>query len=99
MSITLALGLLFVAGQVAAWRNLAAQGVFLATGPSSAFFYVLTAAHAVHVLGGVTALGYLRHRVRRAPLPPLGAVAAVTTYWHFMDGLWLYLFFLLAVSV
>jgi cytochrome c oxidase subunit 3 len=95
LSATLALGVLFVAGQLAVWRNLAAQGVFLATGPSSAFFYVLTAAHGAHLLGGMTALAYLQYRVRRATAAPLGAVAAVTTYWHFMDGLWLYLFFLL----
>jgi cytochrome c oxidase subunit 3 len=99
LSVTLALGMLFVAGQVAAWRDLAAQGVFLATGPSGAFFYVLTAAHAAHVVGGLMALAYVRSRVRRATAPPLGAVGAVTTYWHFMGGLWLYLFFLLAVTV
>ena len=99
LSVTLALGMLFVAGQVAAWRDLAAQGLFLATGPSAAFFYVLTAAHAVHVMGGVTALAYVRSRVRRTAAPPLGAVGAVTTYWHFMDALWLYLFLLLAASV
>ena len=99
LSVTLALGMLFVAGQVAAWRDLAAQGLFLATAPSAAFFYVLTAAHAVHVMGGVTALAYVRSRVRRTAAAPLGAVGAVTTYWHFMDALWLYLFLLLAVSV
>jgi cytochrome c oxidase subunit 3 len=99
LSATLALGVLFVAGQVAAWRALAAQGVFLATGPAGAFFYVLTAAHAAHVLGGLTALAYMRHRVRHATAVPFGALGAVTTYWHFMDGLWLYLFFLLAVCV
>jgi len=47
----------------------------------------------------VIALAYVRSRVRRASAPPLGAVGAVTTYWHFMDALWLYLFLLLAVSV
>lgn len=99
LSVTLALGGLFVVGQVAAWRNLAAQGVFLATTPSGAFFYVLTAAHALHVLGGVTALAYVRARVRHATLPPLGAVGAAATYWHFVDGLWLYLLFLLTVTV
>jgi len=99
LSVTLVLGVLFVAGQVAAWRNLAGQGVFLATGPSGAFFYVLTAVHGLHVLGGVAGLAHVRSRVRRALPPPLGAVGAITTYWHFMDGLWLYLFFLLAVTV
>ena len=99
LSAALALGLVFVAGQLAAWRDLAAQGVFLATGPSSAFFYVLTAAHGAHVLGGLAALAYLRYRVRGATIAPLGALGAVATYWHFMDGLWLYLLVILAVFV
>ena len=63
---TLALGLLFIAGQVLAWRDLAAQGLFLATNPSSAFFYVFTALHALHLLGGVAALAYVVGRVHRA---------------------------------
>src|SRR2546422_5537885 len=51
--VTLGLGLLFVTGQVLAWRQLATQGLFLATSPSSAFFYVFTALHGLHVLGGL----------------------------------------------
>ena len=54
---TLSLGLLFVAGQYIAWRQLSAQGLFLATNPSSSFFYVLTAAHALHILGGLGGIG------------------------------------------
>jgi cytochrome c oxidase subunit 3 len=65
--LTLVLGLLFIAGQVFAWRDLAAQGLFLATNPSSAFFYVFTALHALHLLGGVTALGYVLGRLRASP--------------------------------
>src|SRR6202163_2116698 len=49
--ITLFLGLLFVAGQYVAWSQLSAEGLYLATNPSSSFFYVLTATHALHVLG------------------------------------------------
>ena len=94
---TVALGVVFLAGQLVVWRELAAHGVYLATNPSSSFFYVLTAAHGVHLLGGVLALGYVvihagrmaRGRVRRTALD----VTAI--YWHFMDALWIYLFFLL----
>ena len=56
---TVALGVAFLAGQLVVWRELAARGVYLATNPSSSFFYVLTAAHGVHLLGGVLALGYV----------------------------------------
>ena len=98
--LTLVLGLLFVGGQLLAWRSLAAQGLFLATNPSSSFFYVFTAAHAVHLLGGIVALGYLLFRVRvSSGAPPERALAAVSLYWHFMDVLWLYLLLVLALRL
>ena len=97
--LTLALGLVFVGGQLLAWRSLAAQGLFLATNPSSSFFYVFTAAHAVHLLGGIIALGYLLFRVRARSGPPERALAAVSLYWHFMDVLWLYLLLVLALRL
>lgn len=90
--LTLGLGLLFIAGQVVAWRDLAVQGLFLDTNPSSSFFYIFTALHALHLLGGITALGYVLTRIyRSAAGPPVGALDATSLYWHFMDVLWLYL--------
>jgi cytochrome c oxidase subunit 3 len=88
------LGLLFVAGQYIAWRQLSAEGVFLATNPSSSFFYVLTAAHALHVLGGLGGIVFVirklnRHALRRNTL------VATARYWHYMDVLWIYLLLLL----
>ena len=55
-NVTTAMGVLFLAGQFLAWRQLASQGVFLVTNPSSSFFYVLTAAHGLHLFGGILAL-------------------------------------------
>jgi cytochrome c oxidase subunit 3 len=96
--LTLVLGLLFVGGQVIAWRELAAQGLFLNTNPSSSFFYVFTALHALHLLGGVTALGYvLALLYASGARPTLGALDATSLYWHFMDVLWLYLLVVLAL--
>src|SRR5947208_15343901 len=98
--VTLGLGVLFVAGQVVAWRQLAAQGLFLATSPSSAFFYVFTALHGLHVLGGLAGLLYVLRRLRRTSGPaPRTAVGAAALYWHFMDALWLYLLVLLTIRV
>jgi cytochrome c oxidase subunit 3 len=98
--LTLGLGLLFVAGQVAAWRELAAQGLFLSTNPSSAFFYVLTALHALHLLGGVAALGYILVRLHGpAARPSQAALGAASLYWHFMGVLWLYLLLVLALRL
>ena len=98
--LTLALGLLFVGGQLLAWRSLAAQGLYLATNPSSSFFYVFTAAHAVHLLGGIIALGWFLLRVSAGSgAPPERALGAVALYWHFMDVLWLYLLLVLALRL
>jgi cytochrome c oxidase subunit 3 len=62
---TTALGILFVAGQILAWRQLVTQGIFLATNPSSSFFYVFTGAHGLHLLGGILALLYVQFRATR----------------------------------
>jgi cytochrome c oxidase subunit 3 len=91
---TTVLGILFVAGQILAWRQLAAQGIFLASNPSSSFFYVFTGAHGVHLLGGILALLYVQFRATRKVARGT-AIEVVSMYWHFMDGLWVFLFLLL----
>jgi cytochrome c oxidase subunit 3 len=91
-SVTTALGLLFVAGQLAVWRQLVHQGVFVASNPASSFFYVFTGAHAVHILGGVGALLYVAFRnFDRAKLTRITAVGVTSYFWHFLDGLWVFL--------
>ena len=91
-AITTALGALFLVGQFAAWRQLAAQGVFLVTNPSSSFFYLLTALHGLHLLGGIVALLYVTYRPwQRSRITQSTAADLVSIYWHFMDGLWIFL--------
>ena len=94
-----ALGVLFLAGQYAAWLELRAQGIYLATNPSSSFFYLLTAAHAVHLIGGVVALLYVSVQALRLQLGPgkRTAIDVTAVYWHFLDGLWVYLLILFLV--
>ena len=99
--LTVVLGIGFLASQIIAWRQLAKQGVYIASNPHSSFFYLFTAVHGVHLLGGLAALAYLSLR-SRAPQAEESALTrtqakadAVTLYWHFMDFLWLYLFVLL----
>jgi cytochrome c oxidase subunit III len=92
--ITLFLGLLFVAGQYVAWSQLRAEGLYLATNPSSSFFYLLTVTHAIHVLGGLGGLIYVIHKLRTSVLRR-NQFVATARYWHFMGILWLYLLLLL----
>lgn len=92
--ITLSLGMLFVAGQYAAWLRLKSEGLYLATNPSSSFFYVFTGVHAVHVLGGLCGLVYVISKLKRSVLQR-STFAAAAQYWHFMDILWVYLLFVL----
>jgi len=91
---TLLLGISFVVGQYVAWLRLSADGFYLATNPSSSFFYVLTAAHALHVLGGIGGLLYVIRRFGQSQLRPT-ALGVASRYWHFVDILWLYLLWLL----
>lgn len=99
--VTTALGITFFAGQYLAWRELAAHGIYVTTNPSSSFFYILTAAHGVHLLGGLLALCYLVFRARKLVVNPRKRIAMDVTaiYWHFMDVLWLYVLILLEVKL
>ena len=97
LGVTVILGFGFLIGQWMAWRELAARGFYLATSASSSFVYILTAAHGVHLLGGLLVLlysagGALLHR----PVESRLIVVDVTAwYWHFMALLWVYIFVLL----
>lgn len=99
--LTALIGAGFLASQLMAWRQLAAQGIFLSSHPHSSFFYLLSGTHLVHLAGGLVALIFLWLGSRRTVEKPVGVVKrqasadAVTIYWHFMDALWIYLFLLL----
>jgi len=80
-----------------AWRELASRGVYLATNPSSSFFYLLTGAHGLHLLGGIVALFYVALRARQLAPAKRVVVEVTAVYWHFMDALWIYIVLLLAV--
>jgi cytochrome c oxidase subunit 3 len=96
MYVTGALGLLFVLGQLLAWRNLRTQGLYLATNPSSSFFYVFTATHALHLLGGICGIAYVLRRLQKTNgSARQSGFGAFSIYWHFLDVLWVYLLLLL----
>ncbi|MGB8509324.1 MAG: cytochrome c oxidase subunit 3 [Pyrinomonadaceae bacterium] len=103
--VTLLLGFGFLASQLMAWRQFVARGLYIASNPHSSFFYVLTGLHAVHLFGGILALSYLMFfvwRKRRASSAGTNVkrrtlTEMVALYWHFMDGLWVFLFLLLFI--
>jgi cytochrome c oxidase subunit 3 len=99
LAATLLLGLAFVGGQYLAWRQLAAQGLYLATNPNSSFFYLLTGVHALHVLGGIAALAYLLVQLAACGSVRRNLINGVAVYWHFMAALWLYLLVVICVRL
>jgi cytochrome c oxidase subunit 3 len=99
---TTILGAVFISSQLLAWLELYWRGIYVRSNPYAGFFYILTVIHAVHVLGGISVLGYMLMRTwnetkfelelfRRKTLSNV-----VGWYWHFMDGLWVVLLLLLA---
>jgi cytochrome c oxidase subunit 3 len=90
-SVGAALGTAFLVGQVIAWNQLEARGFYPSGHPSTAFFYVLTWAHAAHVVGALGSVLYVEFRALRYELGPsrrtMVDVSAI--FWHFLDVLWL----------
>ncbi len=87
----------FLIGQYLAWRQLEAAGYYASTNPANAFFYLLTAVHAVHLLGGLVAWGRTVSKVwRGAEVARVRlSVELCAVYWHFLLVVWLVLFALL----
>jgi cytochrome c oxidase subunit III len=89
--ITGVMGLAFLGSQVTAWLALIDQGAYLQQNPYSGFFYLFTALHAAHLVGGLGALAFVMlSKTRRREV-----VDAATFYWHFLGVLWIALFFVL----
>ena len=98
---TTVLGGMFISSQILVWFALVGRGYYLQSNPYAGFFYIMTALHAVHVIGGIIALGYIVLRVWNrseveSELEKRREISgAVGWYWHFMGGLWLVILFLL----
>jgi cytochrome c oxidase subunit III len=98
---TTILGAAFISSQILAWMALVNRGLYMSGNPYAGFFYILTGIHALHVIGGVIALGaiYLRTRTATEYGPELlyrrNLARSVGWYWHFMGAIWIVLFFLL----
>ena len=90
----------FLAGQLLAWQTLAALGYFAATNPAIAFFYLITALHGLHLLGGLVAWGRTTAKVWRGfeVSQVRLSVELCAVYWHFLLLVWLILFSLLLLT-
>ncbi len=87
----------FLAGQLLAYRELVGLGYYASTNPANAFFYLITALHGLHLMGGLVAWGRTTDKVRRgAEVAKVRlSVELCATYWHFLLLVWLVLFTLL----
>lgn len=98
---TTVLGAMFIASQLLAWVALSNRGLYVQGNPYAGFFYILTAIHALHVLGGIIALGTVLLRSwyvtgnEAETEYRINLATAVGWYWHFMGGIWIVLFLLL----
>ncbi len=93
--------LAFLGGQLLAWDYLVASGFYASENPAVAFFYLITALHGIHLLGGVVALGRTIAKAWRGTFDKprlLSSIELCTTYWHFLLVVWLVLFALLSFT-
>jgi cytochrome c oxidase subunit 3 len=96
----LAFGVAFLVGQVAAWRQMVALGVYLPTSPHSSFFYMMTGAHALHIVAALMVLMWgLAHTARGARDPRAWAerMDLCRTFWHYLGAVWIFLFALVSL--
>ncbi|MEM7574658.1 MAG: cytochrome c oxidase subunit 3 [Bacteroidota bacterium] len=100
---TLALTVLFLIAQIIAWYQLFNQQIYLASDNSASYLYVISALHFLHVIGGLPFLLIFLIRARKYMVEPVSVLVyfsdpekrlnlrLLTLYWHFLDGLWIYL--------
>ena len=81
----------FLVGQLLAWRQLIVAGYFVASNPANSFFYLITAVHGLHLMGGLVALGRTTSKVwRGAKVAEVRlSVELCAIYWHFLLLVWL----------
>ena len=87
----------FLAGQLVVWKQLNDAAYFAGSSAAAAFFYLFTAVHGLHVLGGLVAWSRAMSRAWRVPKPAslrLG-VELCATYWHYLLAVWLVLYALI----
>ncbi|MFC0185108.1 cytochrome c oxidase subunit 3 [Pseudarcicella hirudinis] len=97
ISITFVLGLVFLVMQLFGWKELVAVNVYFVGNPSGSFVYVFSGLHGLHLISGLVVLCFAFVSAFRLKIhaKALNQIQICATYWHFLDILWLYLFFFL----
>lgn len=90
----------FLLGQWFAWGELDKAGYYLTSNPANAFFYLLTALHGIHLIGGLLVWTRATFRVMRGTdiADVRLSVELCSTYWHFLLLIWLAIFALLLAT-
>ncbi|MBD8487850.1 cytochrome c oxidase subunit 3 [Echinicola sp. CAU 1574] len=100
LSVTTVLGIAFLIGQWYSWVALVERDVYFVGNPAGSFMYVLTGLHAAHLISGVIFLiivliSSFRYKIHSQRMNTMEMCA---TYWHFLGGLWIYLFVFLLLN-
>ncbi len=97
MTVTVILGIIFLAMQITDYTLLGSEGLTLASGTYGTTYYTLTGFHGAHVFGGVIMLVVILYRGMAGQFSArhYDAVEAASLYWHFVDVVWILLFSLL----
>ncbi|GAB3501217.1 hypothetical protein GCM10027341_27770 [Spirosoma knui] len=97
ITITFALGIAFLYMQFQGWVELVDEKVFFVGNPSGSFMYIFTGLHGFHLISGLVVLIFALVAAFRLRIhaKSLNQIEIAATYWHFLDILWLYLFFFL----
>jgi cytochrome c oxidase subunit 3 len=92
--ITTVLGLAFLVLQFEGWKSLVSNDIYFVGNPSGSFLYVITGLHGAHIISALIFLGIVLISSFRSKVhsKSLLQIEMCTTYWHFLGGLWLYLF-------
>lgn len=98
--LTFSLGVLFMIGQVIAWKILYSQDVIFANGNADSYLYLITGLHMIHVFSGLIFTGVVLFRTIRGRYTAgnMVGIENCATFWHFLDLLWLYLFIFLLLN-
>jgi len=107
--VTLLLTIVFMIAQTAGWVYMFNNGMLARSNPSTGYLYVISSLHFLHVIGGIPFLALFIHAAHKRMKEPVSVLVyfsdpekrlkltLLTTYWHFLDALWIYLvaFFML----